>query len=155
MLAFVAHGLTLRVFVVLPLVVALAVVVVADAWLRLVPDVITLPGIPYTLAFVILVDDRGVADALAGFVVGGGVPLLMAVVSRGGVGGGDIKLLAMLGPALGWKGVLGVFIASQFFALFVVIVLSVARRRLSRDPVPVGAIIAALAALLLASGPLN
>jgi leader peptidase (prepilin peptidase)/N-methyltransferase len=81
------------------------------------------------------------------------VPLLMAVVSRGGIGGGDIKLLAMLGPALGWKGVLGAFIASQFVALFVVIVLSVARRLLSREPVPVGAIIAALAAVLLAAGP--
>ena len=152
-LALAAHGLTLRSCVVVPLVVALAAIVVTDAWLRLVPDVITLPGIAYTLVFAILVDGRGVGDALMGFVVGGGVPLLMAIVSRGGVGGGDIKLLAMLGPALAWKGVLGVLIASQFVALLVVMVVSVAQRRLLRDPVPVGAIIAALAAVLLASGP--
>lgn len=136
-----------------PVVVALAAIVVTDAWLRLVPDVLTLPGMVYTLALAILIDGGGVGDAFAGFLVGGGVPLLMAIVSRGGVGGGDIKLLAMLGPAFGWKGVLGVFIASQFVALIVVIVVSVARRRLSRDPVPVGAIIAALAALWLAAGP--
>ena len=107
------------------------------------------------LSTAVVIDGRDVGDALAGFLVGGSVPFLMAVISRGGVGGGDIKLLAMLGPALGWKGVLGVFLASQFVALFVVIAVSVARRRLSRDPVPVGAIIAGLAALLLASGPLS
>jgi prepilin signal peptidase PulO-like enzyme (type II secretory pathway) len=135
--------------------VALAAVVVTDAWLRLVPDVITAPGMAYTFGLAVVIDGRDVGDALAGFLVGGSVPFLMAVISRGGVGGGDIKLLAMLGPALGWKGVLGVFLASQFVALFVVIAVSVARRRLSRDPVPVGAIIAGLAALLLASGPLS
>lgn len=152
MLALAGHGPTLRFFVLVPLLVALAAVVVTDAWLRLVPNVITLPGLAYTLALAIVVDGRSLADALLGLLVGGGVPLLMAIVSRGGVGGGDIKLLAMLGPPLGWKGVLGTFIASQFGALLVVIVVSVWRRRLARDPVPVGAIIAALAALLLAIG---
>jgi leader peptidase (prepilin peptidase) / N-methyltransferase len=150
-LTFAGHGVTLRAWAVLPVVVALAAVVVIDARLKLVPDAITLPGLVYTLALALVIDGRGVGATLAGLAVGGGLPLLMAVISRGGIGGGDIKLLAMLGPALGWKGVLGTFIASQFVALLVVLAVSVARRRLARDPVAVGAIIAALAALLLAT----
>lgn len=134
----------------MPIVVALAAVVVIDARLKLVPDAITLPGLLYTIGLAVLFDGRPVIDAVLGLLVGGGVPLLLALVSRGGIGGGDIKLLAMLGPVLGWKDVLGVFIASQFVALFVVVTISLARRRFVREPVAVGAIIAILAAVLLA-----
>lgn len=121
-----------------------------DARLKRVPDAITLPGLLYTFGLAVLVDGRPLIDAVLGLLVGGGVPLLLALVSRGGIGGGDIKLLAMLGPVLGWKDVLGVFIASQFVALFVVVTISLARRRFVREPVAVGAIIAILAAVLLA-----
>lgn len=42
-------------------------------------------------------------EALIGFVLGGGLFLLLAVVSKGGMGGGDIKLVAVLGFWFGWK----------------------------------------------------
>ena len=42
--------------------------------------------------------DMGIAA-----VGGGAFMLLLAVVSRGGMGGGDIKLVAGLGLWLGWK----------------------------------------------------
>ena len=143
----------MRAALLVPLVVALAAVVVVDARLKLVPDLVTLPGALYTLGFALLVDARPPGQALLGLLVGGGVPLLMALVSRGGIGGGDTKLLAMLGAVLGWKDVLGVFVASQFVALLIVLGVSAVRRKLSREPVAVGAIIAALAAVLLAGSP--
>lgn len=42
-------------------------------------------------------------DALAGALSGGGVMLLIAVFSRGGLGGGDVKFAAALGLWLGWQ----------------------------------------------------
>mgnify|MGYP003585162440 CR=1 FL=1 len=44
-----------------------------------------------------------VLDILAGAALGGGVLLIIAVVSRGGMGGGDVKFLAVLGLWLGLK----------------------------------------------------
>lgn len=42
-------------------------------------------------------------DMLVAALVGGGIMLLVAVVSRGGMGGGDIKFAAALGLWFGWK----------------------------------------------------
>ena len=59
-----------------------------------------------------------VVDAILGVIVGGGSLLLIAwgyslVTGREGMGGGDIKLLAMIGALLGWQGVIfTVFISS-------------------------------------------
>lgn len=44
-----------------------------------------------------------VVDMLIAALAGGGLMLLIAVVSRGGMGGGDIKFMAALGLWLGWK----------------------------------------------------
>lgn len=51
-------------------------------------------------------------NGLLGALVGGGLLLLVAVASKGGMGGGDIKLAAVLGLYLGWQHLLlALFIA--------------------------------------------
>lgn len=45
-------------------------------------------------------------DRIIGFFAASGVLLLLAVVTKGGMGGGDIKLMAACGFLLGWKSVL-------------------------------------------------
>ena len=53
----------------------------------------------------------GWVDMLIGAGVGGGMLLVLAVVSGGGMGGGDVKFAAALGFWLGWPGILlGLFI---------------------------------------------
>ena len=50
-------------------------------------------------------------NMLIGVAVGGGLLLFLAVISRGGMGGGDVKFAAALGFWLGWPGILlGLFI---------------------------------------------
>jgi leader peptidase (prepilin peptidase)/N-methyltransferase len=44
-------------------------------------------------------------DAVVGFVVMGGVYLLLAVLPGGGVGGGDVRLAPLIGALLGWLGI--------------------------------------------------
>lgn len=134
----------------LPLLVALAAVVVLDLRIRIIPDVITLPGLAYGLGLAV-VSDRGpsLAEAVLGALVGGGIVLLVAVVSRGGMGGGDIKLMAMLGAALGWKGAITALAMSQVVGAVIVLGILAARRRRPAREVPVGAIIALVGAALL------
>ena len=79
------------------------------------PDAIALPGIPVGLLINLATGRASWVDSGIGILLGGGLFLVIILASRGGMGGGDMKLGAMLGAFLGWKALL--------FALFVAIVL--------------------------------
>ena len=134
----------------LPLLAALAMVVVLDLRIRVIPDIITLPGLAYALGLA-AVSARGptLLEAGLGALVGGGIVLLVAIVSRGGMGGGDIKLMAMLGAALGWRVALAALALSQVVGAMIVLGILVARRRRPTRHMPVGALIALFGAVLL------
>lgn len=138
----------------LPLLGALALVVVLDLRIRIIPDIITLPGLAYALGLAaVAVRSPTVIEAGLGALVGGGVVLLVAIVSRGGMGGGDIKLMAMLGAALGWRGALTALALSQVVGAVIVLGILVVRRRRPARHLPVGALIALFGAVLLAYSP--
>lgn len=74
---------------------------------QLLPDVITLPGIVIGL-FSSFVLPPGMKDALIGMLLGGGFLWLVGeayyrYAGEEGMGGGDVKMLAMIGAFLGWK----------------------------------------------------
>jgi leader peptidase (prepilin peptidase) / N-methyltransferase len=77
---------------------------------HLLPDAITLPGIAVGLVASLFLPP-GIADALIGTLVGGGVLWLIGEAyfrysGEEGLGGGDVKMLGMIGAFLGWKLVL-------------------------------------------------
>jgi leader peptidase (prepilin peptidase) / N-methyltransferase len=100
-------------------VAALIVISFIDLDVRIVPDVISLPGIVIGLLFSVvghylISDPSGVVPtplgALIGVLVGGGFLLAVAWIYEKftgveGMGGGDIKLLAMIGAFLGWPSI--------------------------------------------------
>ena len=132
----------------------LAVIVVLDLRIRIIPDVMTLPGIVYALGLAAVSGrDPNVVEAGLGALVGGGLVLLVAIVSRGAMGGGDVKLLAMLGAALGWRGALVALALSQIAGAAMVLGVLVVRRRRPGRHLPVGAFIALFGAVLLVYGP--
>lgn len=100
------------------LIAAFLVITFIDIDHRIIPDVITLPGIPIGLAASFGPGLVTPLEALIGILAGGGSLFLVAwgyqfITKREGMGGGDIKLLAMIGAFIGWKGVLfTIFVAS-------------------------------------------
>ena len=116
---------------------ALVVVSFVDLDIQIIPDVISLPGIVLGLlaSFVpaARVDHLSLPpspmDSLLGVLVGGGVLYLVAwlyelATGTEGMGGGDIKLLAMIGAFLGWPGVpLALFFASLAGALIGIVLM--------------------------------
>jgi len=75
---------------------------------KIIPDVITLPGIVVGFLCAALVLPTGWLNSLVGILVGGGILLVLAWASpflfgKEGIGGGDIKFLAMVGAFLGWQ----------------------------------------------------
>jgi prepilin signal peptidase PulO-like enzyme (type II secretory pathway) len=129
-------------------------VVVLDLRIRLIPDAITLPGLAYALGLAALTErSPTLLQAALGALVGGGLVLLVAIVSRGGMGGGDIKLMAMLGAALGWRSALVALALSQVAGAVIVLLILMVRRRRPARHVPVGTLIALFGAMLLIYGP--
>jgi leader peptidase (prepilin peptidase) / N-methyltransferase len=99
---------------------ALLIVSVIDLFHRIIPDVITYPGMVVGLLFSWLTGYPGWASSLIGLLIGGGLLWALAagyqlLTGKEGMGGGDIKLLAMIGAFLGWPGVLvTIFVGSCF-----------------------------------------
>lgn len=99
------------------------------------PDRLTLPAYPAIVALLALAaaaDDApgALAEALIGGLVLAGGYLLLALLSAGQVGGGDVKLAGLVGMALGWLGGRTVFIgASLAFALAAVVGLALLASR--------------------------
>ena len=154
LLALRRFGAAPRWWQLLPLLGALALVVVLDLRIRVIPDIITLPGLAYALGLAALTAwSPTVVESALGALVGGGVVLLVAIVSRGAMGGGDIKLMGMLGAALGWGGALAALALSQIVGAVIVLGFLVVRRRRPTRHLPVGALIAFFGAVLLIYRP--
>jgi leader peptidase (prepilin peptidase)/N-methyltransferase len=75
---------------------------------KIIPDVVSLPGIAVGLAVSFLPGPISWVDSLIGILCGGGILFLIAVIyeritGKEGMGGGDVKLLAMIGGWMGWQ----------------------------------------------------
>jgi leader peptidase (prepilin peptidase)/N-methyltransferase len=77
-------------------------------------------------------------DSLVGAVVGFSLLLLIAVLSKGGMGGGDIKLFALLGFVLGWKMVLLAFFLSTLYGTVFGMIGMVLGKVRRGEPMPFG-----------------
>ena len=103
-------GLTLVALGYFAFAAALIVVTFIDVDHQIIPDIISLPGILLGLLFSALSPQVTFRESLIGVGLGAGVLLTVAlgywaVTKREGMGGGDIKLLAMIGAFLGWRAI--------------------------------------------------
>jgi leader peptidase (prepilin peptidase)/N-methyltransferase len=122
---------------------SLALVSFIDLSHRIIPDVISLPGIVIGLVISFLHPQLSIKDSLIGVLLGGGILYVVAsvyhlVTKREGMGGGDIKLLAMIGAFIGWKGILFTILCSSFIGSVVGVVLMFISSANSKYAVPFG-----------------
>jgi leader peptidase (prepilin peptidase)/N-methyltransferase len=141
---------------------ALIVITFIDLDHQIIPDVITLPGIP--VFFLIAISFMGipVLEALLGILIGGGCLFAIAfiyelITKREGMGGGDIKLLALLGAFLGWKSLFFILFVSSLLGAVVGVSVMIARGKDMKYAVPFGPFlsIAAVAYLFVGIDVMN
>jgi len=125
---------------------AMIVLFVIDLEHRILPDVITLPGIVVGFLFSLIMPP-GWVDSLIGIAVGGGTLWLLGEIYyrvRGeeGMGFGDVKMLAMIGAFLGYKLMLLTLILSSFVGSIVGVAMIVSNRGDMKYALPFGTFLA-------------
>lgn len=136
---------------------ALIVITFIDLDHQIIPDVISLPGIVIGLLLSLILDKPGVLNAVIGALLGYGVLYAVAVAyywvrKEEGMGGGDLKLLAMIGAFLGWKAIPVTLLLGSLSGSLVGISLMIVQRRNSQVPIPFGPFLAAGAVCALFFG---
>ncbi|MCR2820548.1 prepilin peptidase [Lederbergia panacisoli] len=115
-------GWTFEVIFAWTLISLFIIIFITDIKYMLIPNRILLFFIPLFLIERIILPLEPWWDSLLGAAIGFSLLLMIAVISKGGMGGGDIKLFGVIGFALGSKLVLlSFFAASVFGGIFGVI----------------------------------
>ncbi|MFJ2043938.1 prepilin peptidase [Paenibacillus taichungensis] len=107
-----------------PLFVILIWATYTDIKSRVIPDKLVFIGLCYFLVIRIGYADQPYFHYLLGMIAGAGILYVCALIRPGSFGGGDIKLLAVVGVALGWRqsllflclllGIAGLYAVSVF-----------------------------------------
>lgn len=138
-LTFVVYqgGFTWETLVVAVIFIFILTVTITDLHAKLMPNKITYPGLIVICLLRLLIHPDPVWDYALGFLVGGGILTLLALVPNG-MGGGDIKLFALIGLGLGVETVLFALFYSCVWGTVVGLPLRLTGRIKARQPIPFG-----------------
>jgi leader peptidase (prepilin peptidase)/N-methyltransferase len=169
------YGLTGEGVLVMVLCSSLLVITFIDLDHQIIPDVITLPGVVFGLAVAPffmtalaapvpfgLAPDAGVyltglLNSVIGLLMGGGPLLLIGWLwekLRGveAMGGGDVKLMGMMGSFLGWRGAVMTIMLGAFAGTIVGMALILLKKHRAEQQIPFGPFLAAGALITLFYG---
>ncbi len=128
---------------------AMLVLFVIDLRHRILPNVITIPGIVVGLVASLFVEP-GWIDALIGLAVGSGSLLVISeayyrIRGEEGLGMGDIKMLGMIGAFLGWQLMLVTLLLASLLGSLAGLAVMALRRGDARYALPLGSFLAVAA----------
>ncbi|MGQ9645232.1 MAG: prepilin peptidase [Thermodesulfobacteriota bacterium] len=136
---------------------SLIAITVIDLYHQIIPDVISLPGIGVGLIASFILPQLTFLNSLTGLLLGGGSLYLVATLyhwlfKREGMGGGDVKLLAMIGAFLGWKAVVLTILLGSLVGSIVGVVVILIKGKDFKYAIPFGPFLSLGAALALFYG---
>lgn len=114
-----------------------------DLEYRRIPNTVTYPSIAAALLLSLIPGGIGILSSLQGILLGGGIMLLVAILSRGGMGMGDVKLIAVFGGFLGWRGALYSIAWGSIIGSVIGIILLIMKVIRRKDPIPFGPFLSA------------
>lgn len=145
-------GLTITAFGFFILCASLLVIIWIDLHHQIIPDIISLPGIVFGFLFSFFNTLITWQESLIGLLIGGGILYTISALyyilrKKVGMGGGDIKLLAMLGAFLGYKSLPFIILASSLTGAIVGLTTIVVQKKGAETRIPFGPFLS-LAALV-------
>jgi len=137
----------------------LVVVIFVDLKYMIIPDEISIGGIFAGFLSSFVRNDLNWTDSLLGILIGGGILLLIIkgyylLTKKEGMGGGDVKLLAMIGAFLGYKSVFFVIFFSSMLGTAVGVPLILLKSKGKEYAIPFGPFLSVAAVIYLYFGQL-
>jgi len=150
LMLFIKFNLSLNFFVFFIFTAVLIVVTFIDLDHQIIPDILTLPGIPLFFLTAVFLVKIPWQESLIGLLVGGGTLFLIAffyelISKREGMGGGDIKLLAMIGGFLGWKSLVFILLFSSLTGAIIGMAVMTVKKQDMKYAIPFGPFLSAAA----------
>jgi leader peptidase (prepilin peptidase)/N-methyltransferase len=154
---FTRYGIAWSTLVLYIFAASLLIITFIDIKHKIIPDIITIPGIPISFMASFFLPHLTWTESLIGIVLGGGSLFVVAILyefitKREGMGGGDIKLLAMIGGFLGWQGVVFTIFVSSVLGTVVGIFVALRTKKGRHVAVPYGPFLSVGALLYLFHG---
>jgi leader peptidase (prepilin peptidase)/N-methyltransferase len=154
---YVVFGLSFDLPVALTFLCLLIVISFIDLDFRIIPDTLSVGGLILGILLSFFRPYFSWTDSLLGVLIGGGI---LYAIAKGyeilrkteGMGGGDIKLLAMIGSFWGVKGVMFTLISGSFLGTLVGIPLMFIKGEGTKYAVPFGPFLSAGALLYTIAG---
>jgi len=146
--AYLRYGLTFEALIYYIFVIILVIITFIDIDHQIIPDIISLPGIPVGLFASFALPAMTFFDSFIGILAGGGSLFIVLwgyhfITGNEGMGGGDVKLLAMIGAFLGWQGVLFTIFVASVTGTIIGIMLMIRTRKGLKMAVPFGPFLSA------------
>jgi len=146
LIIYLIYGLSIQSLIYIILSSALIIIAFIDLNEQIVPDVISLPGIVIGFILSFFVPYILFMNSALGVVVGGGIILIIGlagsvVFKKEAMGGGDVKLAAMVGAFLGWRYIIISLSLGFFLGALAGIFLILSKIKSREDTVPFGAFI--------------
>jgi len=140
---YVKFGLSFELLRLFIFAAALVAIIFIDIQHQIIPDTISLSGIVLGFASSFLSHKISWQESGLGILLGGGVLLGVAFIyllltKREGMGGGDIKLLAMIGAFLGWQSLLFIIFFSSVLGSIIGLALMSKQGTGSQTKIPYG-----------------
>jgi leader peptidase (prepilin peptidase)/N-methyltransferase len=147
LLTVATFGPTLQAVLLLAFLCGLVVVTFIDLDHQIIPNIITLPGIPLGLLAGFLVGDPPLLDRVIGALAGAGFLYLVlfygsVLYGQEAMGEGDLNLIALVGAFLGWQAVILTVLIGCFSGSVVGLSLIAAGRLSRRQHIPFGPFLA-------------
>jgi len=143
LIIYLAYGLSVQTLIYIVLSSALVIIAFIDLHEQIVPDVISLPGIVIGFIISFFVPYISFINSGLGVIIGGGIILIIgmagsAIFKKEAMGGGDVKLAAMIGAFLGWRYIIISLFLGFFLGALAGIVLILSKIKSREDTVPFG-----------------
>lgn len=158
-LTFLKFGLTAEALICFAFATTLLVISVIDIDHMIIPDIISLPAIPICVLASLVLPGITLLGSIMGLLIGGGSLYLIAEIyyllkKEEGMGGGDIKLLAMIGALTGWQGVIfSIFLGSAIGTVSGLSMMAIERSPNMKFRIPFGPFLSLGAVLYIFWGP--
>jgi len=155
---FIRYGLSLQYLLFLLFATTLVTISFIDLDHQIIPDVLSIPGIVAGLAAAFIPGNVSWFDSIIGIIGGGGTLFLVGLIyekltGKQGMGGGDVKLLAMIGAWMGWRSLPFVLLVSSLTGAIIGSVFLLAAGKGYRVRIPFGPFLSLGALFYIFFGP--